>query len=172
MQVWVCGGCRERCGFDEGKRAALAQSSPTAYTLAYPDQHPTHVHTTPSRTPTHVPAVHTSGFADQNIPGLSDHQWLQNVRDFLRYLTPGCGQIAWLHSGIVRGDLQNKQSNARTYAWNRAVEEDEDSRALVAAVIDLFDFSKQFRLKDNLHHEEAFFTQLAPVFPQLDAVRS
>ena len=117
--------------------------------------------------------VVNTGVHDQHIcVGKTETECLdihtKNVQEYLRLLDHVCGNIVWLATTPVRGDLKEVQDNNRTVEWNKAVMSLlEKNYAEKSFYVDTWKRALNCTYLDNVHFEKPYYEGIADMFVRL-----
>ena len=112
--------------------------------------------------------IHDQRLCDNKTEANCLDIYRRNVQEYLRLLDRVCGNIVWISTTPVRGDVTEVQDSNRTVEWNKAV----------MSLLGTYYAEKSFHLdswkralnhdhKDNVHFVESYYTALVELFVKL-----
>ena len=104
-----------------------------------------------------------AGVHDQAIE-MSVKQHFDNVERYLELLKPHCGKLVWQGLGIMGRSEQYLQGNSISYHWNMNFAAYD---IYATYFMDIWNFSKSFKLVDNVHMEPIFYDNLSSFYPDV-----
>ena len=93
--------------------------------------------------------------------------YLNNVNSYLNLLQYVCGNIVWVSTTTVRGDLGRPQRNDLTFQWNQRVNATIMRKYPNAFFLDVWNVSSHSHHIDNVHHTDVYYGPLRNLFTSM-----
>ena len=93
--------------------------------------------------------------------------YLNNINSYLNVLQHVCGNIVWVSTTSVRGDLDQPQKNDSIFLWNQRVNATIMRKYPNAFFLDVWDVSSRSPCSDNNHFTDEYYVPFVKLFTSM-----